>query len=283
VIGRPQQKDLLDFLTTGGLSLRAACRLMQFNRSTFQYQPRPDHNADLREQLHDFANKKRRRGSVKAWNWLQRQGQKVGRNRVHRVWKQERLQIRKRPGKKYKPPAKRSSLPLVALYPGHVWSYDFLFDATHNGTKLKMLTVGDDFTRECLAIAVATSMPSAKVIEVLASLVAKHSAPRFLRSDNGPEFIAHAVKAWLAGKKTQTYYIDPGSPWQNGFRESFHSRFRDEFLYGTLFASVAESRVLCEGYRREYNEDRPHQSLGYLTPAEFKQKWLQEQSRTTGD
>jgi putative transposase len=178
---------------------------------------------------------------------------------------------------------KRGLLPLVALYPGHVWSYDFLFDGLYNGTKLKILTIGDDFTRECLAIVVATSMPSKKVIEALTALVATHKAPVYLRSDNGPEFIAHAVKAWLAGRQVQTYYIDPGSPWQNGFRESFHGRFRDEFLYGTLFASVAEARVLCEAWRREYNEDRPHQSLGYLTPVEFKQKWLQEQSQTTGD
>jgi putative transposase len=273
----------LDFLMGGGLSQRQACRLLEWNRATFRYQPRPDKNAALREQLHTFANTKRRRGSVKAWNWLRRQGHNVGRNRIHRLWKQERLQVKKRSGKKKKPPDKRGSVPLVAAHPGHVWSYDFLFDATHKGTRLKMLTIGDDFTRECLAIEVATSLPSTKVIAVLARLVAAHGAPQYLRSDNGPEFIAHAVKAWLAGKQTKTHYIDPGCPWQNGFRESFHGRFRDEFLYGTLFAGVAEARVLAEGYRREYNEERPHQSLGYLTPIEFKAKWLQDQSQTTGD
>ena len=206
---------------------------------------------------------------------------------MHRLWKQERLQVKKRIGKKRKPPDKHGSLPLVAMHPGHVWSYDFLFDSTAGGTKLKILTVGDDYTRECLAIEVGTSMRSETVIAVLARLVAVHGAPMYLRSDNGPEFIAHAVRAWLAGRNTQTYYIDPGSdpgsPWQNGFRESFHGRFRDEFLYGTLFANVAESRVLCEGYRREYNEERPHQSLKYLTPVEFKQQWLQSRSQTTGD
>lgn len=174
-------------------------------------------------------------------------------------------------------------LPLVALYPNHVWSYDFLFDATQSGTRLKMLSIGDDFTRECLAIEVATSLRSESVIGVLDRLFKEHGAPVYLRSDNGPEFIAHALKAWLAGHQTKTYYIDPGSPWQNGFRESFHGRFRDEFLYGTLFATVAESRVLSEGYRSEYNQERPHQSLGYLTPIEFKRKWLLEHSQTTGD
>jgi len=257
--------------------------LLSWNRSTFQYQRRPDHNAELREQLRAFSETKRRRGSRKAHNFLVRKGFQVGRNRVHQLWKQERLQVKKRTSKKRKLPGKQATVPLVAECPGHVWSYDFLFDSTVRGTKLKILTVGDDFTRECLAVEVGTSMRSNTVIAVLARLVAEHGAPTYLRSDNGPEFIAHAIRAWLAGKKTATYYIDPGSPWQNGFRESFHGRFRDEFLYGTLFANVAEGRVLCEAYRREYNTERPHQSLKYLTPVEFKQQWLQDRSKTTGD
>ena len=178
----------------------------------------------------------------------------------------------------------------MALYPNHVWSYDFIFDAVQGGAKLKMLTIGDDFTRECHAIEVATSLPSPKVVAVLARLFAQHGAPTYLRSDNGPEFIALALQAWLAEQHTQTHYIEKGSPWQNGFRESFHSRFRDEFLYGTLFASLAEARVLIESWRREYNEERSHQSLDYLIPTEFKAKWRQQQeqnrqqpSPTTGD
>ena len=271
-----------DFLVERGFSLRHACRLLGWNRSTFQYQPRPDKNASIRERLRDFAEKKRRRGSKKAWDWLGRQGIQASPNRVHRLWKQERLQVTKRSSKK-RASLKRGVLPLVARHPHHVWSVDFIFDATAGGAKLKMLTVGDDFTRECVAIEVATSLPAEKVIAVLTRLVGEHGPPRFLRMDNGPEFIAHALKAWLASQGAKTHYIDPGRPWQNGFRESFHGRFRDEFLYGTLFATVAEARVLCEGFRREYNEERPHQSLGYLTPAEFKAKWLQEQSQTTGD
>jgi putative transposase len=274
---------VLAFLIAGGLSERRACRLLEVNRSSLQYTPRPDKNAWLREKLQSFARRKRRRGFLKAWRWLRGQGQPVGKNRVHRLWKQEGLQVSKRRGKKQRPKKPPGSPPLVAHYPGHVWSYDFLFDATQKGAKLKMLTIGDDFTRECLAIEVASSLPSDKVIAVLSRLVSEHGAPAYLKSDNGPEFIAHALRAWLAGRKTRTHYIDPGCPWQNGFRESFHARLRDEFLYGTLFASVAEARVLCEGFRREYNEERPHQSLGYLTPTEFKQKWLQERSQTTGD
>lgn len=274
---------MLDFLITRDFSLRHACRLLEWNRSTFQYQPHPDRNAALREELRAFSESKRRRGSLKAHNFLKRKGIQVSPNRVHRLWKQERLQVKKRIGKKRKLPDRHATVPLVALHPGHVWSYDFIIDATAGGTKLKMLTIGDDFTRECHAIEVGTSMRSDTVITVLTRLVAEHGAPTYLRSDNGPEFIAHIVRAWLAGRKTQTSYIDPGSPWQNGFRESFHGRFRDEFLYGMLFANVAECRVLCEGYRREYNTERPHQSLKYLTPVEFKQQWLQNRSQTTGD
>ncbi len=205
----------------GGLSQRQACRLLEWNRTTFRYQPRPDKNAALRAQLHTFANTRRRRGSVKAWNWLGRQGHKIGRNRVPRLWKQERLQVKKRSGQKKKPPDKRTSVPLVALYPGHVWSYDFLFDATNNGTRLKMLTIGDDFTRECLAIEVATSLPSQKVIAVLSRLVAVQGAPAYLRSDNGSEFIAHALKAWLAGQQTKTHYIIRDAPGRTGSERVF--------------------------------------------------------------
>ena len=274
---------MLGFLQQRGLSLRYACRLLKLNRSTFAYQRRPDPNVALRQKLREFAQTKRRQGSIKAWDWLRRQGIRVSPNRVHRLWKQERLQVRKRSGKKRRLPGKRGSVPLVATHPGHVWSYDFIFDATQNGTTLKMLTIGDDFTRECFAIEVATSLRSEHVIATLARLFALHGAPQFLRSDNGPEFVARALQAWLSEQNAQTHYIAPGSPWENGFRESFHGRFRDEFLYGTLFASVAEARILCEGWRREYNEERSHQSLGYLTPSEFKAKWLREHPSSAGD
>lgn len=152
-----------------------------------------------------------------------------------------------------------------------MWSVDFVFDSLSNGTKLKILMVGDDFTRECLALTVGTSFVANRVINVLDRLVTEHGAPEYLKSDNGSEFIAHVLQAWLAGRGAKTHFIAPGSPWQNGFRKSFHSRLRDEFLLGTLFASVAAAQVPCEAFRREYNEERPHQSLEYLTPAEYKQ------------
>ena len=201
--------------------------------------------------MRDYAQKHPRWGFRKAHNRLRRKGQKINHKRVQRLWPEERLLVRRRRRRKGKPPGPTKPA-IQAQRPQQVWSYDFLFDATASGTNLKILTIGDDFTRECLAIAVATSLPSAKVIAVLARLFAEHGAPQYLRSDNGPEFIATALRAWLASQQTQTDYIEPGHPWQNGFRESFHGRFRDEFLSGTVFATAAVARVLSEGYRREY-------------------------------
>lgn len=273
---------MLAHLQKRGLSERAACRYLGLNRSSVRYQPRPDRNAALWAELVEFALKKPRLGYRQAWSRLRRKGQRIGRNRVHRLWKKARLQVKRRVGKKRKPPGDPKADLLYPTRPGQVWSVDFVFDAIQNGTKLKLLTVGDDFTRECLAIEVGTSFVSSRVKSVLDRLVQEHGAPEYLKSDNGSEFIAHALQAWLAGRGTKSHFIAPGSPWQNGFRESFNGRLRDEFLYGTLFVSVAEARVLCEGFRRDYNEERPHQALGYLTPVEFKQKWLQKQSENPG-
>ena len=145
-------------------------------------------------------------------------------------WKRAQLQIKRRASRKQKPPGDPKADLLYPLHPGHVWSVDFVLDALQSGTPLKMLTLGDDFTRECLAIEVATSFPATRVIAVLDRLVQQQGAPQYQKSDNGSEFIAHVLKAWLAGRGAKSHFIAPGSPWQNGFRESFHPRFRDEFL-----------------------------------------------------
>lgn len=273
---------MLTHLQQRGLSQRAACQYSGVNRSSVRYVPRPDKNTDLVQALSEYAHKYQRRGYRKALNALHRRGRQVGKNRVHRLWKHARLQVKKRTSKKRKPPGDKKAALLYPERPGQVWSVDFVFDALMSGTKLKMLTVGDDFTRECLAIEVSTSFPATRVMAVLDRLVQAQGVPQYLKSDNGSEFIAHLLQAWLAGRGAKSHFIAPGSPWQNGFRESFHGRFRDEFLFMTLFASVAEARVLCEAFRVEYNEERPHQSLGYLTPQEYKQQWLQKQSENPG-
>jgi transposase InsO family protein len=150
-----------------------------------------------------------------------------------------------------------------------VWSYDFLFDQSENGRQLKLLAIVDNFTRECLAIEVAHHITAVRVIEILEELVAKHGSPGYLRSDNGPEFIASAVRQWLAASQISTAYIEPGSPWENAYSESFNSRLRDELLDRELFTSLAEAKVVVEQYRHEYNHERIHSSLGYKTPSEF--------------
>lgn len=172
-----------------------------------------------------------------------------------------------------------ATTPLRATHPGHVWTYDFVYDACLSDAKLKLLPVVDEFTRECLAIEVATALPCASVIRVLARLFTAHGPPAYLRSDNGPEVVAHAIQGWLALQQAATLYIDPGCPWQNAVAESFNGRLRDECLNMQAFASVAEARIQIERFRRAYNEERPHSRLGYRTPAEFTADWLADQSQ----
>jgi len=154
-----------------------------------------------------------------------------------------------------------------------VWSYDFVWDETEDGRQLKILVVVDEFTRRSLAIEPARSITAQDVIRILERLFAEHGEPEFIRSDNGPEFIAKAVQAWLRERGAKTLYIAPGSPWENAYSESFNSRLRDELLNRELFTSVAETRVLLDDYRRDYNEERPHSGLGGKTPAEFEEAW----------
>ena len=159
----------------------------------------------------------------------------------------------------------------AGLGANHVWAYDFVFDTCANGQSLKCLTVIDEFTRECLAIDVAGSIRSGRVIEVLTRLISERGAPRFLRSDNGPEFVSKAILEWLEIAGIETALIDPGKPWQNGADESFNGRFRDECLSLEWFRSRREAKVIIETWRRHYNAVRPHSSLDYRTPIEFRQ------------
>ncbi len=154
-----------------------------------------------------------------------------------------------------------------------MWAYDFVHDACANGQTLKCLTIIDEFTRECLAIDVAGSIRSRRVIDVLTRLISAHGAPMFLRSDNGPEFVSTAILSWLAEAKIDTALIDPGKPWQNGTDESFNGKFRDECLSMEWFRSRTEARVLIEIWRRHYNQVRPHSSLAYQTPIEFRRNY----------
>ena len=201
---------------------------------------------------------------------LREEGLRVNRKRVHRLWKREGLRVaRKQKKRRRLGDSSGGCIRRRAERVNHVWSYDFVFDQTEDGRMLKMMPVLDEFSRESLAIKVARSITAADVVATLERLFEEHGEPDFIRSDNGPEFIAKAVREFLQKRGTRTLFITPGSPWENGYSESFNSRFRDELLNRELFTSLTEAQVLVEEHRLDYNECRPHSSLGYRTPQGF--------------
>jgi putative transposase len=216
--------------------------LVGLGRSSYHYRPRGRKDGKLVQRLRRIAGKHKRYGYRRAWAVLRREGEVINRKRVYRVWRQEQLSLaRRRPRRRRRG---MGSVPQAASHPNHVWTYDFLEDCCSNGPKLRILTVVDEFTRECLAIRTERYFPAWKVQRVLEGLFGEHGAPRYVRSDNGPEFIERALQAWLAQGGSETIYIEPGSPWQNAFGESFNGKFRDECLNVEVFANVAEARVL---------------------------------------
>lgn len=267
MVSAPQRREGVTFLKTWGSSERRSCELAEIGRSSFRYEPNPRDDGELAGRLQIISNKHKRYGYRRAWALLRREAKIVNHKRVFRVWKKEGLSLpRRRPKKRRKG---IGDVPCRAESPRHVWTYDFIHDATQSGRKLKMLTVVDEFTRFCPAIEPETSIKAQKVIEILRRLFEKHGAPTFIRSDNGPEFIAATLKKWLEKSGAKTIYIDPGKPWQNPYGESFNGKFRDECLNMELFNNINHAKVVIEMWRREYNENRPHSSLGYMTPAEF--------------
>jgi transposase InsO family protein len=209
-------------------------------------------------------------GYRRIWALLRREGWRVNRKRVWRLWRRQGLKVPRKQRKKRRLGSRvNSCVRRRAEYRNHVWAWDFIFDRTSDGRALKWLTLEDEYTRECLALEVGRGMPARAVLGVLAPVIRGRGAPGCIRSDNGPEFIAEAIRAWLAAEGIETLYIEPGAPWENGYAESLNSKVRDELLEREEFASVLEARVLGRAWRQQYNEVRPHSSLGYRTPAEF--------------
>ena len=201
-------------------------------------------------------------------NLLRIEGWHVNHKRVERIWRQEGLKVPKRQPKRGRLWLNDGScIRLRPLHKNHVWSYDFVSTRTHDGRVLKLLTVLDEYTRQCLAIKVGRRTRAHDVLEVLADLFTRYGPPQHLRSDNGPEFTAHLIRQWLARLGVQTLYIEPGSPWENGYNESFNGKLRDEFLNGEIFYTLPEAVVLVEQWRRMYNTVRPHSVYGGLPPA----------------
>jgi putative transposase len=268
VVSAPARREQVRYAVARGLSSRRACALMQVARSTLGYRARMiERDAQLEPRLRAIVEQHPRYGYRRAWAVLRRESV-INPKRVARLWRILGLSLpRRRPRKRIR----RTSLrPLPATRANQVWAYDFVHDACANGQKLKLLTVIDEWTRECLAIEVAARINSSSVVKLLSRLMSLHGSPSFIRSDNGPEFVARRVKEWLKVSGIETLYIEPGKPWQNGTNESFNGKFRDECLNMEWFRNRAEAKVMVEGWRRHYNEERPHSSLNYQTPAQVR-------------
>ena len=248
---------------------RRACRVLGQPRTTQRYQPiQRDDEGPLAAAVVRLAGQYGRYGYRRVTALLRTEGWHVNHKRVERIWRREGLKV---PGKQ----PKRGRLWLndgscIRLRPrgrNHVWAYDFVQGRTHDGRVFRMLTVIDEFTRECLAIEVARRLRHDDVLACLTELFTKHGPPGHIRSDNGSEFTATAVREWLPRVGVKTLYIEPGSPWENGYNESFNGKLRDELLNGEIFYTLKEAQVLIEQWRRHYNTIRPHSSLGYRPPA----------------
>lgn len=238
------------------------------NRSTQRYEKRIANDEEaLTSRIIELASQFGRYGYRRVTALLRREGWGVNHKRVQRIWRREGLKVpQKQPKRGRLWLNDGSCIRHKPQFKGHVWSYDFVHHQTHDGRTFKMLNVIDEFTRECLVIKVKRKMNSFDVLETLADLFLMHGPPRFIRSDNGPEFIAEKLRDWLESLEVKTLFIEPGSPWENGYCESFNGRLRDEFLNGEIFFTLLEAKVLLENWRREYNSIRPHSSLGYRAP-----------------
>jgi len=269
MVSSQARRDQVALAMERGHSQRQACELIELPRSMLKYRSlRAQRDAPALDAMRRIAATYPRYGYRRVRIFLRREGHAMGPERAYRLWRIAGLQLpRRRPRRRI---AVSRPRPVPAIGPNQVWAYDFVHDHCANGQKLKCLTIIDEFTCECLAIDVAGSIRSVRVIDVLTRLISLRGAPMFLRSDNGPEFVSKAILQWLMEAKIDAALIDPGKPWQNADNESFNGKFRDECLSMEWFRSRTEARVLIEIWRRHYNDVRPHSSLDYQTPHEFR-------------
>lgn len=254
-----------------GISERRACRVIEQPRSSQRYraQPRED-ETPLVKRMRELTGRRPRFGYRRIGALLRREGWSASNTRMLRLWRREGLKVpHKRRVKRHRGTSASSCHLRRADGPNQVWCWDFVFDRTTAGSPLKWLSIIDEYTRECLALKVDRSITSEDVIDTLTELFAMRGVPAMIRSDNGPEFVAQAIQRWLNQVDVQTLYVTPGHPWENGYAESFHGRFRDEFLATEVFESLAAAQALTKLWRTDYNDERPHSSLGYATPTAF--------------
>jgi putative transposase len=254
---------------TLGVSERRACRTLEQHRSTQRKVPQGRRDEDrLTDDIIELARQYGRYGYRMVTGLLNTSGWHVNHKRVERIWRREGLKVPHKQAKKGRLWLNDGSC--VRLRPewaNHVWSYDFVQDRTHDGRAFRTLNIIDEFTKEALMIRVDRKLNATDVVDALTDLFILRGTPEFIRSDNGPEFVAQKVRDWIAAVGAKTAYIEPGSPWENGYVESFNARFRDELLNGEIFYTLKEARIVIEQWRRHYNTVRPHSALGYRPPA----------------
>jgi putative transposase len=249
-----------------GVSERRACKLLEMDRSSYRYEPQPDRNAVLREELIVLARQKLRYGYRRLGVLLERRGHRVNHKRLYRIYREEHLAVRRLKRKRLM----RPQAPVAELVRANQeWSMDFVMDGLATGRVLRMLTVVDGYTRECLTIEVDSCLSSRRVTRVLEWVIEQRGVPEAIRCDNGPEFTSRHFLAWCEDRRIGLVHIQPGRPMQNGWVESFNGRLRDECLNANWFVTMADARQKIEAWREEYNGERPHSSLGYRTPREF--------------
>ncbi len=266
-----------------GVSERKACEVLGQARSTQRYKPRlPDKDKPVIKELLNLHVKHPRYGYRRITILLRQDDWLINFKRVYRLWCQEGLKVPRKQHKKRRGDGSSENAchRKISEHYNHVWSYDFVAERLENGRKVRLLVVIDEFTRECLALDVAQSFKGKDVVDVLRYLFAVRGCPKYIRSDNGPEFVSNAVVKWLKKTGVDTLYIAPGSPWENGYVESFNSRLRDEFLNRELFLHIDELRYVADRWRMDYNHYRPHSSLDYMSPAAFAAKYLEQGSAT---
>ena len=251
------------------MSERRACRVLGQSRTTQRRQHEVPHDEPrLVREITELATSYGRYGYRRVTGMLREDGWQVNHKRIERLWRREGLKVPQRQPKRRRLwLADGSCVRLRPAHRNHVWSYDFVFSRTHDGRPLRMLTLMDEYTRECLSIDVSRRLSSEDVLDRLNQLFLTRGVPENIRSDNGPEFTAQRVREWLNRLGVQTLFIEPGSPWENGYIESFNGKLRDELLNVEIFDTLLEAQVLTERWRKHYNTVRPHSSLGYCPPA----------------
>jgi putative transposase len=268
MVSAPARREQARYAMSRGLGARAACALVGTPRSALEYEARlPARDSSLSQRLRQLALRHRRYGYRRIAALLRREGEVVNDKRVHRLWKREGLALaRRRPRRRL--PKRGPVMPDHDGAPNVVWAADFVHDSCANGEILRCLTLIDEGTRECIALSVEASQPARRVIATLEQVIKERGKPTFLRTDNGPEFIAHDLEEWTKKHGITHTFNEPGKPWQNGKNESFNGRFRDECLNMERFSSRREARVIISQWRTQYNEERPHSGINYSTPNE---------------